>query len=170
MFSSMRPGSTIYILDKSEKPVVKIGHVENVTQPRAMYPTYNPALSFGTNMQTVVDIAVKVDNEKKDIIGIPSNETLYSKGDFVISETREAMISEVDAMLQNSKNVLDSIDKHKMIIESCEDILKDLNPIYAKDKERDSIIEDLSSKVNNMQNVLTRLEAFLNNTQKNGTN
>jgi len=27
----MRPGSTIYILDKSEKPAVKIGHVENVT-------------------------------------------------------------------------------------------------------------------------------------------
>lgn len=170
MFQSMKPGSRLYILDKSEEPVMKIGYVESVTQPKPMYPTYNPALSFGTNMQTVVDIVVKVDNEKKDIIGLPSSETIHSKGDFVISETREAMISEVDAMLQNSKNIIDSIDKHKKIISSCEDILKDLNPVYAKDKERDSIIEDLSNKVNNMQNVLTRLEAFLNNTQKNGEN
>lgn len=99
MFSSMRPGSTLYILDKSEEPTVKIGYVENVTQPRPMYKTYNPAVSFGTNMQTVVDIKVKINNETKDIIGVPSNETIHAYGDYVVSETREAMISEVDAML-----------------------------------------------------------------------
>ncbi len=99
MFSSLRPGATLYILDKSGEPDVKIGYVENVTQPRPMYKTYNPAVSFGTNMQTVVDIAVKVNNERKDIVGVPSNETVHSYGDYVVSETREAMISEIDAML-----------------------------------------------------------------------
>ena len=35
-----------------------------------MYKTYNPAVSFGTNLQTVVDIVVKVDNEKKEFVGL----------------------------------------------------------------------------------------------------
>lgn len=161
MFSALRPGSTVYLLDKSEEPNVKIGYVENVSQPRPMYKTYNPAVSFGTNMQTVVDVTVKINNEKKDVIGIPSDSTIHSYGDYVISETREAMISEVDAMLQHSKDIVESVDQHKKMISSCEAILKDLNPVYAKEQERDSAIEDLTSQVNNMQNMLNRLETLL---------
>ena len=161
MFSALRPGSTVYLLDKSEEPNVKIGYVENVSQPRPMYKTYNPAVSFGTNMQTVVDITVKINNEKKDVIGIPSDSTIHSYGDYVISETREAMISEVDAMLQHSKDIVESVDQHKKMISSCEAILKDLNPVYAKEQERDSAIEDLTNQVNNMQNMLNRLETLL---------
>jgi hypothetical protein len=60
MFLALKPGATLYILDKSEEPTVKVGYVESVTSPRSMYNTYNPALSFGANMQTVVDICVKI--------------------------------------------------------------------------------------------------------------
>lgn len=98
-----------------------------------MYKTYNPAVSFGTNLQTVVDIVVKIDNEKKEFVGIPSTNVVHSYGDYVISETKEGMIQEVDAMLQNSKNVVASIDQHEQNIEACEAILKDLNPVYAKE-------------------------------------
>lgn len=161
MFSALRQGSSVYILDKSEDPVVKVGYVENVTSPRPMYKTYNPAVSFGTNMQTVVDVTVKIGNEKKDFVGLPSNESIHSHGDYVVSESREAMIQEVDSMLQNSKNIIDSIDSHKKIILACENILKDLNPVYAKEQERDSAIDSLTQQVNNMQGVLNRLESLL---------
>ena len=161
MFSALRPGSTLYILDKTETPKVKIGYVETVTQPRPMYNTYNPSVSFGTNMQTVVDIAVKIGDDKKEIVGIPSNATIHSYGDYVVSETREAMISEVDAMMQNSKNLISNIDQHKKIIASCEDILKQLNPVYAKEQERDNAIDSLTEQVNSMQSVLNRLESYL---------
>lgn len=161
MFSALRPGASLYILDKSDEPIVKVGYVENVTAPRPMYKTYNPAVSFGTNMQTVVDVTVKIGSEKKDFIGLPSNESIHSHGDFVVSETREAMISEVDSMLQNSKNIVESIDNHKKIILACEDILKKLNPVYAKEQERDTAIDSLTQQVNSMQSTLTRLESLL---------
>lgn len=64
-----------------------------------MYKTYNPTVSFGTNMQTVVDITVKIGDERKEICGLSSTANIDSYGDYVVSETREAMISEVDAML-----------------------------------------------------------------------
>ena len=120
MFSTLRKGASIYILDKTSDPTVKVGYIENVTMPRPMYPTYNPAVSLGTNMSTVVDLTVRV------------------------GENKEAMISEVDSMLQDSKNVLDSIDKHKANVIACENILKELNPVYAKESERDSAISSLT--------------------------
>lgn len=170
MFSALRPGSVIYLLDKSGEPILKTGYVENVSQARPMYKTYNPAVSFGTNMQTVVDITVVINNEKKDVVGVPADATIHSYGDYVISETREAMISEVDAMLQRSKDTLASIDQHKKVIAACEDILKDLNPVYAKEQERDSAIEGLTKQVNSMQNALDRLESLLKKQEQNGNN
>lgn len=169
MFSALRPGATLYILDKSKEPQIKTGFVDNVTVPRPMYKTFNPAVSFGTNMQTVVDIVARVGDEKITYEGIPSTLSIHSNGDVVISESREAMISEVDAMLQNSKSVLDSVEKHKTNIVACEKILKELNPVYARESERDQAIDTLTDKVNNMQNefgsikdTLSKIENLLN--------
>lgn len=78
---------------------MKTGYVEMVSLPRPMYKTYNPAVSFGTNMQTVVDITVKIGDSKVQYECVPSTLSIHSNGDTTISESREAMISEVDSML-----------------------------------------------------------------------
>ena len=169
MFSGLRQGTILHILDKTGEPKVVTGYVENVTAPHPMYKTYNPAVSFGTNLQSVVDIIVKIGNEKKEFVGIPSNSTIHSYGDYVISETKEGMIQEVDAMLQNSKSVLASVEQHKTNIEACENILKQLNPVYAKEQERDDAINDISGRMDRMEDVLARLESMLTR-QGNGSN
>lgn len=168
MFSALRQGSTLYILDKTNDPEIKIGNIESVTLPRPMYNTYNPAVSFGTNMQTVVDITAKVGDEKILFECVPSNLSMHSNGNTVISENRESMIQEVDSLLQNSKQILDNVDKHKTIVASCEGILRELNPVYAKEQDRDAAIDDLTKQVNGMQTVLNRLETLLiRNTNEN---
>lgn len=161
MFSGLRQGALVYVLDKSDKIQVKQGFVESVSAPRSMYKTFNPAVTFGTNMQSVVDITLKIDDQKKEFVGIPSNVTIHSYGDYVITESKEGMIQEVDAMLQNSTNIVNSIDKHRQIISSCENILKELNPVYAREQERDEVIGSLTQKVNSIEGVLTRLESML---------
>ena len=168
MFSTLRKGATIYILDRTSEPEVKIGYVENVTLPRPMYPTYNPAASLGTNMQRVVDITVRIGEEKKEF-SVPSDLSIHTYGDYTISENKEAMISEVDSLLQNSKDVLESVDKHKAAIDAYENILKTLNPVYAKEQERDSTIDKLTQQVNGMQSTLNRLESLLLNNGTNGS-
>lgn len=161
MFSALRQGATLYILDKSKDPQIKTGYIENISVPRPMYKTFNPAVSFGTNMQTVVDIMARIGEEKVTFEGVPSTLTIHSNGDTVISESREAMISEVDAMLQNSKSIIDSIDKHKSNVVACEKILKELNPVYARESERDQAIDSLTDKVNNMQNEFGSIKEAL---------
>lgn len=59
------------------------------------------------------------------------------------------------------------MDKHKTIIASCENILRDLNPVYAKEQERDTAIDSLTEQVNSMQSTLARLEDILTK-QNNG--
>ena len=166
MFSTLRKGATIYILDRTSEPEVKVGYIDNVTLPRPMYPTFNPAVSLGTNMQRVVDITVRIGEEKKEF-SVPSDLSIHTYGDYTISENKEAMISEVDSLLQNSKDVLESVDKHKAAIDAYENILKTLNPVYAKEQERDSTIDKLTQQVNGMQSTLNRLESLL---LRNGTN
>ena len=161
MFSALRQGAVLYILNKGDKPELKIGYVESVTQPRPRYATYNPTVSFGTNMEQIVDIAVKIGNDKVEYSGVPSTASIHEYNKIVISESREAMISEVDGMLQNSKNIIDNVDYHQDIIKSCEDILKQLNPAYAKEQERDTAIEDLTTQVNKMQTEFGSIKGTL---------
>jgi hypothetical protein len=99
MFSGLQQGAALYILDKSEEPKVVIGYVERVSPIHPMYPSYNPNVSFGSNLQTAVDIVLKMGSEKKEFVGVPSNASIHSYGDYVISESRDGMIQEVNAML-----------------------------------------------------------------------
>jgi len=161
MFSALRQGAPLYILEKGETPNIKIGQVESVTQPRPKYATYNPALGITGNMETIVDITVKINGDKKEYIGIPSNLSIHGYGDIVISESREAMISEVDGMLQTSKSILESVDYHKKMVSMCEEMLKQLNPAYAKEQERDGAIDSLKNEVETLRKEISRMTHLL---------
>ena len=158
MFSGLRQGQTLYVLDKSSEPKVVMGYVERISAPHPMYPNYNPNVSFGANLQTVVDITVKVDNDKKEFVGVPSTSSIHSYGDYVLSESKDNMIQEVTSMLENSKSILSNVEQHKSNITACEKILKSLSPVYAKEQERDEAIESISGRMDKIENILARLE------------
>lgn len=158
MFSGLKPGTTLYVLDKSGEPKVVTGYVERVSVPHPMYPNYNPAVSFGANLQTIVDITVKIGNEKKEFVGVPSTSTIHSYGDYVLSESKDSMIQEVSSMMENSKSILSNVEQHKSNIVACEKILKELNPVYAKEQERDEAIDNISGRMDRIENILARLE------------
>ena len=160
MFSTLGKGSNIYILDRTGKPEVKLGYIENVSMPRPMYPTYNPQVSLGTNMQTVVDIKTRIDDYTKEFV-VPSNLSVHTYGDYTISETKEAMISEVESTLKDLTDRIDNVDKYKEDAEVYKNILKDLNPVYAREQERDQAITELNTRVDSLQGVIARLDSFL---------
>ena len=166
MFSTLRKGSSIYILDRTNEPDVKLGYIENVSIPRPMYPTYNPAVSLGTNMQTVVDLTVRIDNETKEFC-VPSNLSIHTYGDYTLSENKEAMISEVDSLRQTTEDIISNVDKNKKDLAAYINILKQLNPVYAKEQERDTAISELSQRMDSIQTSLSKLEQLLENNPHN---
>ena len=92
MFSGLRQGTTLYILDKSKEPKIVTGYVERISAPHPMYPNYNPSVSFGANLQTIVDVTVKLGDERKEFMGVPSTAVIHSYGDYVLSESKDSMI------------------------------------------------------------------------------
>lgn len=135
-----------------------MGYVERVSAPHPMYQNYNPAVSFGANLQTAVDITVRIGNDRKEFIGVPSTAVIHSYGDYVLSESKDSMIQEVTAMLANSKSIIANVDQHRSNIAACEKILKELNPVYAKEQERDEAIDNISGRMDRIEDILTRLE------------
>lgn len=66
MFGSLKQGNICYILIKGEKPILKIGTVESVSNPMPKYPTYNPSVPFGAQQETVIDAKIKAGEEVRN--------------------------------------------------------------------------------------------------------
>ena len=157
MFSALRQGSVVYILEKGENPVLKVGQVVSITQP-------NYSSNFLMNGSTI-DINVKVNNQNMDFKNVPSSQSIANYNNAVITETKELMSNEVDNMLQSSRSIVDSVTYHNNIITSCENILKELNPRFAKEKERDEDINNLKDKMGGIESKMDKILILL---QKDG--
>lgn len=157
MFSALRQGSVVYILEKGENPVLKVGQVVSITQP-------NYSSNFLMNGSTI-DINVKVNNQNMDFKNVPSSQSVANYNNVVITETKELMSNEVDNMLQSSRSIVDSVAYHNNIITSCESILKELNPRFAKEKERDEDINNLKDKMGGIESKMDKILSLL---QKDG--
>ena len=157
MFSALRQGSVVYILEKGENPVLKVGQVVSITQP-------NYSSNFLMN-GTTIDINVKVNNQNMDFKNVPASQSVVNYNNAVITETKELMSNEVDNMLQSSRSIVDSVTYHNNIITSCESILKELNPRFAKEKERDEDINNLKDKMGGIESKMDKILVLL---QKDG--
>lgn len=153
MFSALNQGSFVYILDKTKGIKFKIGEVIGTANPNQNNYPVNQIPNQPINLK------VKVEDTVYDFNAISSSASLvtYDNGKFIISETKQGLQSEVYAILQNRKNIIENIPQYKNDIVECETVLKDLNPEFAKDKERDERIDSLSTQVTNMQSTLDKI-------------
>lgn len=158
MFSALRQGNPFYILEKGSDIKLKIGQVEKVSSLKPRYNTNNSA-TFNSVLM-VVDITVIVDGEKIEYNNVPGNLSIADFGNegIVISENKESIMSEVDGLFQTSTQILNNLDYHKKVVSSCEEIFKQLNPAFAKEKEHDEAIEDLTSKFNDIKNEFSSVK------------
>lgn len=162
MFSALRQGSSFFILEKTNVPKLKIGSVVSVSQPM---PKYNNTYVPGQNYtETVVDVIVKVNEEELKFEKLPSNLSIanFGQSGIVVSESKEAMNGEVESMLRNSKNIIESIPYHKQVLVACDEMMKELNPQLAKEKEQEQKIAMLENRMGGMESTLQDIHKLLN--------
>lgn len=152
MFSGLNQGSRVYILNKTNGIEFKIGEIVGATTP--VFAT------DGTNMM-VVNLKVKVDGSNVDYNNIPANNTSvsYSNGNLIIAESKQTIQSEVEATLQHANYVIEHIEDYKNQITKCEEVLKELNPQFAKDKARDERIAGIENEVAGMKGDIAKILA-----------
>lgn len=176
MFKNLRQGQVIYILHKDDKMYYEVATIVSVENLRPKAPAMNPYMQ----QEMLVDIKAKVGNDNINIPSVPADliVTDYkpSNGEkMVLACDLNAFNTEINSMLQNSQSILASIDKHKSIIDSCEIMLAQLNPQFAKDKERDQEMSEMKQKMSTLQETNERLMSMMQDflekqTQQSSTN
>ena len=163
MFQGLRTNSLFYVLDKGENPNLRVGQVVSVSNPQTKYPTFNNGFT-PQPMETVVDVKVKLDDEEVDFKQLPANGQIANDKNLVVSDNKDAMSAEVDAMLRQSKAILESVDYNKRVVESCEGMLQQLNPQIAKEKEQTEKINKLEGKVSGIEGKIDKMMGWLQQT------
>ncbi len=163
MFQGLRTNSLFYVLDKGENPNLRIGQVVSVSNPQTKYPAFNNGFT-PQPMETVVDVKVKLDDEEVDFKQLPANGQIANDKNLVVSDNKDAMSAEVDAMLRQSKAILESVDYNKRVVESCEGMLQQLNPQIAKEKEQTEKINKLEGKVSGIEGKIDKMMGWLQQT------
>ncbi len=160
----MRQSGTVYILTKGDTPALKTGVVQSVSSPVTKFGTQLMPGQF--QQDTVVDLTVKVGDELLTFKQLPSASVIASSGNMVVSESRDAMVAEVENMIRTSKEVLESVDYHRNALEACESIMCSLNPRLAEEKEQKVKIETLERKIGGIEASLENMTEMLSKALK----
>ena len=152
MFSALNQGSRVYILNKDNGIDVKSGEVVGTTTP--VFAT------DGINTM-VVNLKVKVDGSTVDYNNIPANNNSvsYNNGNLIIAESKQTIQSEVEATLQHANYIIEHIEDYKIQVTRCEEVLKELNPQFAKDKARDERIAGIETEVAGIKGDIAKILA-----------
>lgn len=147
MFQSVRQNSPFYILDKGDEKNLLVGSVESVTNPTPRYSTSYPVQPYG-GADMVVDIVVRVGEEKREYKQLPANLTIANFGTsgIVVSDDRQAMCAEIEAWVRASRQHIESVPYHQDVIDKGEKMILVLNPQLAKEKEQEDRLSNLENK------------------------
>lgn len=162
MFSALRQDNTFYILEKGENPNLKTASVVSVSNPVPKYKSTSFTSPLSP-IETVVDVVVKTKDDTIEFKQLPANLSIANFGtsNVVVSESREAMLAEVEAMQRNSKDAISSVPYHKSVVEACERIIGELNPQFAKEKEQEAKIGALEGKMNGIEKTLDEMMSMM---------
>lgn len=156
MFSNLSQNSILYILDLKSNPKIISGPIERVSLPRPKYSTLNP------NMEMAVDITASINGEKREFKGVPNGAVAdFGEEAFILADSKDSLNSYVSSMLQNSRNIVNSIEKHKKLISDYEEAIQELNPAIKANKENDKAIQTLQDQVNALQKGMQQMLSIM---------
>ena len=164
MFQNVRKGTPIYLLHRNEAKV-EIGEVVGVSMAQ---PLFNHSYQNGQYLQpkNVVDIQVSINGKTINLQKLPADATIADDNGMVVSESRDAILTEIDILKKNSQKMLESMDYHKEVVAKCEALCAELNPHLKKEveqaKEMNVLRDQVSSLRDDMVDIKSMLTKFLN--------
>lgn len=157
MFGNLRVGAPIYVLHKNDL-LVEEGEIQFVGVP---VPQYGTTFVAGTMQppKMVVDLKIKAGEQVLDLQKMPADQTIadFGTNGMVVSESRDAILSEVCAIKKQSQTVLDSREFHTERIAKCDELIQKLNPVARHEAEQKAEIDSLKSQMEDIKGMLAKL-------------
>ena len=186
MFKDLRPNAPFYVFDKGDDMSLQVGSVASVGQP-VVKPQANFNAGYQFQPEYIVDVSVKVGDDVLTFKQLPANldiadfpsvvnppSEVGDKGrrqSIVVASNRELIRAEIEAVLANSKAVIDSVAKHEDTVARCEGILNGLNPSLAKEREQEDKIAKLEGSIEELKKlIIAQQPKQANSNQNNNQN
>ena len=147
MFQNLRKGSSVYVLDTRETPIFYTAAVKEVGVPYYPQPTPGQLTPF---QQQYINITI----ENNEPWGVPVNLDVVSKDGLTVSMTREGLMPAITAAQKESSDIINSFERHKANLAAYDQILKDLDPSYAKAKAQDEEIKRLNNELSEIKSII----------------
>lgn len=163
-FSNLRPGSSIYILNKEGVPTVSIGTIVSITAP---VPRYGQVPAFGTPQEMTVDLTVKVGDKTgpfpkvKAHVDVDEYENNGVKTPYVLATNKEAMNAAIQELDRKADEVISSVPYWQQVKGACGDMFRQLNPEYAEKQRQEAEIAELKSQMAMQQSQMAELISLL---------
>lgn len=155
MFQSLRGGSPFYILYKND-PKLVVGEVVNTEN---LMPLLGTTFQNGIMSQpkNVVDVNISVDGESMKFQKLPADMSIADFGTgVVVSDSRDAIINEIEAFKNVSVRILNEVEKHQHIVNECDRMLGQLNPHIATEARQSREIESLKNEMADIKEMLSK--------------
>lgn len=155
MFSALRQGNIVYIIDKTDGLTLKKGQV--VSNSATNMP-------YNLNPNSLLTITIDIEGETKEFNNIPAMQCSinYNNGKLIIIDNQELASTELENIVKSSKEILNNREYYEKLVIDGEEALKLINPQFAKDKARDDEFNALKEQVGGMENKLNTIIDLLN--------
>lgn len=168
MFQGLRPNATIYILDKPNKSL-KEASVTFVSNPQPKYGFNTPNQFTQQNFEMEVEVRAKAGDEEIIIKELPANLSVRERNGIVVSDNREAMCAEIEAIKKISENIIESVEYHKDAVSAYNSMLESMNPQLAKEKEQEKKISNLEARISNIDKNMEQMMSMMSKALENGS-
>lgn len=159
MFSTLRQDSLLYVIDKNSQRRFYTVRNPKVSAP---YPEFKTAFPTpGTPM--FVDVDGEDGNTAVKFAKLPAAMSAHEFNGIFVTENRDAVQAELEAMKAKSKSVLDSREYHEEIIAFCDETLPLVNPNIAQERDRENRLESLEGRMGNIETLLSELNGTIKN-------
>lgn len=158
-FFSMQAGQPVYILNREAVPVVSVGTVVSVSQPRPSPQNWQ---------QSLVTLVASVDGENRTFENLPSDKEMAdSMTGMQVYCQLDAVLAEIQRLRKVSAQVVADIDKHKAVVKACDGILCELSPEIAERASRDREMKEMREQLAEMREMFRQMVTS-SNTRKGG--
>lgn len=161
MLSNLRPGAPVFVVYKNGPRVAtaKVAQISSQYPPQFNYqsPT-NPA-----SLSPLFNLSLEIDGKTEIFERIPINTAVAEFPDkgLVVSETRDGVVNEVQAMRSLAAAELDKRSYYEQTVVNCDQILSDINPEIKREKEQASKIAKLEEQISGMSDQIAALTGLI---------
>lgn len=140
MFKELKAGYPVYLFDRASLAYEQ-AKVMNVL------PNYN----VGNYGKMEVNITIQTKDGKQNTYSVADTEQSAYAGNLLVSTSKECVINEINALRNNSDEILQNVDSHKRIVKECDKLLAELDTGFRDKKNTERRLDTLEQT---MQEIL----------------